>query len=145
MEFSCRIGYVILALVELAAQYEKGEPLQLKEIAARQHLPCRYLEHLLALLRRSALVRSQRGVNGGYTLARPPHEITLLDIVNGIEGLDGQVPEEVSNLKTPESRVVLDVWQEAHDAANEVLKHYTLAELLQKRDAQANGKLMYYI
>ena len=66
---SCKCKYALSALVELAMAYASGEPLQSREIARRQNIPDRYLEQVLATLKRGGLVRSQRGVNGGYLLS----------------------------------------------------------------------------
>jgi Rrf2 family protein len=60
VELSCKSEYAILALLELAAQYAIGEPLQIRQIATQQQIPDRYLEQLLATLRRAGLVRSQQ-------------------------------------------------------------------------------------
>lgn len=145
MELSCKSEYALLAVLELASQYDKGEPLQIRQIAAQQHIPDRYLEQLLASLRRCGVVRSQRGAKGGYLLAREPWKITLLDVVGCIEGLDCGLPEDNSNPKTVENAVVLDVWQEARDASYAVLQKYTLQDLCQLRDAKQQHDIMYYI
>ena len=81
VELSCKSEYALLALIELATHYSSGEPLQIRQIAAQQNIPDRYLEQLLATLRRYGLVRSQRGAKGGYLLAREPWKITLLEVV----------------------------------------------------------------
>jgi Rrf2 family protein len=85
VEISCKTEYAILALIELAAHYDQGEPLQIRFIAAQQNIPDRYLEQLLATLRRGGVIRSQRGAKGGYLLAREPWKITLLEILNCLE------------------------------------------------------------
>jgi Rrf2 family protein len=78
VELTCKSEYAILALLELAAHYDSGEPLQIRQIAALQDIPDRYLEQLLATLRRGGLIKGIRGTKGGYVLAREPREITLL-------------------------------------------------------------------
>src|SRR5918998_936906 len=90
VELSCKSEYAILALLELADCYDEGEPLQIRQIAAQQNIPDRYLEQLLATMRRCGLIRSQRGAKGGYILAREPWKITLLDVINCLEGSDSQ-------------------------------------------------------
>lgn len=145
MELSCKSEYALLALLELAADYQSGEPLQIREIAARQNIPDRYLEQLLASLRRHGLVRSQRGAKGGYLLAREPWKITLLEVVDCIEGLDSQEAEARHTSETPEKAVVWETWQEAYQSANAVLQGYTLQDLAERRDAKQQRNLMYYI
>ena len=146
MELSCKSEYAILALLELATHYQKGEPLQIRQIAAQQNIPDRYLEQLLATLRRGGLVKSQRGSKGGYFLAREPWKITLFDVFVCVEGLDKlKNCEEDAKPKTCDSAVVEDIWQEARQAANSVLQKYTLLDLCEKRDSQKHLDIMYYI
>ena len=129
MELSCKSEYALLALLELATHYQSGEPLQIRQIAAQQNIPDRYLEQLLATLRRGGVVKSQRGAKGGYILAREPWKTTLLEVLTCLEGLDARGSEEQANLKTVDSAVVQEIWQEARQAANLVLQKYTLQDL----------------
>lgn len=145
VELSCKSQYALLALLELAAHHHEGEPLQIRQIAAQQNIPDRYLEQLLATLRRGGLVRSQRGAKGGYLLAREPWKVTLLEVVNCIEGLDGQRADNDPAPKTIESAVVMDIWQEVQANANAVLHKYTLQDLCEQRDARRQLDIMYYI
>lgn len=145
MEISCKSEYVLLALLELATHYQIGEPLQIRQIAAQQNIPDRYLEQLLATLRRGGVVKSQRGAKGGYILAREPWKITLLDVLSCLEGLEASSTEDKANLKTVESGVVQEIWQEACQAANLVLQKYTLQDLCDRRDARRQMDIMYYI
>lgn len=145
MELSCKTEYALLALLELATHHSSGNPLQIRQIAADQNIPDRYLEQLLATLRRAGIVRSQRGAKGGYLLARDPWKITLWDVVSCIEGLDTQKPASSEQPKTPESLVIQDVWQESRQAAEAVLYQHTLQDLAEKRDARRQLDIMYYI
>ncbi len=145
MELSCKSEYAILALIELATHYQSGEPLQIRQIAAQQKIPDRYLEQLLATLRRGGLVKSLRGSKGGYFLAREPWKINLYEVLGCLEGLDVRICEEDTKPKTQDSAVVDEVWQEARQAANAVLQKYTLADLCEKRDARKQLDFMYYI
>lgn len=144
MELSCKSEYALLALVELSLHYSKGEPLRICQIAAEQNIPDRYLEQLLATLRRNGFVKSQRGAKGGYLLTREPWKITLLDIINCIEGFDGKT-RETESPKTATSAVVGEVWQQARLASERVLEGYTLQDLVDKRNARQQVDLMYYI
>ncbi|MBD2102926.1 Rrf2 family transcriptional regulator [Leptolyngbya sp. FACHB-261] len=148
MELSCKSEYALLALFELASKYKEGEPLQIRQIAAKQDIPDRYLEQLLATLRRGGIVRSQRGARGGYLLAREPWAIDLLEIVQCIEGIDNQQAEPCgpSGQSTSlEGTIVREVWHEAQLAADAVLKGYTLHDLCEQRNARHRSDLMYYI
>ena len=119
--------------------------MQIRQIAGLQNIPDRYLEQLLASLRRCGLVRSLRGAKGGYVLGREPWKITLLEVVGCLEGLDSQPSESDSGAKTVEIAAVWDIWQEAHRAANGVLQKYTLQDLCDRRDAKRQLDIMYYI
>ncbi len=145
MELSCKSEYALLALLELATHYQSNEPLQIRQIANQQNIPDRYLEQLLATLRRGGLVKSQRGAKGGYILAREPRKITLLEVFGCLEGLDVPDCEQDTNSKTVESGVVQEIWQEARQAANLVLQKYTLQDLCEQRTARRQLDIMYYI
>lgn len=135
----------MLALLELASHYIEAEPLQIRQIAAKQSIPDRYLEQLLATLRRGGLVKSQRGAKGGYVLGREPWKITLLDVVDCLEGSDSKPSTSDTTNKTVEIAVLGEIWQEVHDSADQVLQHYTLQDLCEKRDARRQLDIMYYI
>ncbi|MEA5462106.1 RrF2 family transcriptional regulator [Leptothoe sp. PORK10 BA2] len=144
MELSCKSEYALLALVELSLSYAKGEPLQIRQIATQQNIPDRYLEQLLATLRRGGFVKSQRGAKGGYLLAQAPWNVMLLDIVNCIEGLENKDNGSDAVLTT-ERQVVRGVWQEVQEAARTVLSAHTLQDLVDQCNAKHQVDLMYYI
>ena len=141
MRLSTKSEYALLALLELTSHYATGEPLQIRQIAADQAIPDRYLEQLLAILRRSGLVRSQRGAKGGYLLAREPWNISLLEVLSCVEGLS----ETVTPGASLSSRVVHGIWREAQAAADTVLQGYTLQDLAEQREAKQQVDIMYYI
>jgi Rrf2 family protein len=145
VELSCKTEYALLALLELTSCYNEGEPLQIRQIAAQQNIPDRYLEQLLATLRRGGLVRSHRGAKGGYVLGREPWKITLLDVINCLEGSNAKATKSTTPAKTIESAIIGEIWQEVHDRAYEVLRKYTLQDLCEKRDARRQLDIMYYI
>jgi Rrf2 family cysteine metabolism transcriptional repressor len=108
--------YAIRALVELHRQGDAG-PVPISELARRGDVPVQFLEQLFATLRRAGLLRSQRGVKGGYTFARPAREITVLEVV---ELLDGPVGQGASG-----------VFADAAAAARSVLASVTVADVLE--------------
>src|SRR5574341_1415205 len=85
MRVSSRGEYGLRALYDLAQHYSDG-PVPSSDIARRQSIPPNYLNQLLIVLRRSGLIRSERGRNGGHRLARPPHKITLREAVRVLDG-----------------------------------------------------------
>jgi Rrf2 family protein len=144
LELSCRSEYALLAMLELADSYGSGEPLHIRQIAARQNIPDRYLEQVLAALRRSGLIYSERGKNGGYILSREPWRTTLLEIVSCMDGEDSSDLNNSVALKVAASFEILKVWREAKQASNTVLEKYTLQELLERRNSRRQP-VMYYI
>jgi Rrf2 family protein len=143
VELSCKSEYALLALLELTTHHNNGEPLQIRQIAAEQKIPDRYLEQLLATLRRAGILRSQRGARGGYLLAKEPWQISLWDVVNCIEGVESKDFEKAP--QSVESMVIRDVWRETQRAADAILQKYTLQDLADQRNARKQSDVMYYI
>jgi Rrf2 family protein len=143
LDLPSKVEYALLALLEMASRFPQKTPVTVSEITAKQPIPDRYLEQILATLRRGGLLKSQRGARGGYVLARPPQDITLLEIVSLIEG-DRQVTDK-TDPSTLEMRLIRESWQTANLAAQSMLDQYTLQDLCQKRNAYNQENLMYYI
>ncbi|MBW4553113.1 MAG: Rrf2 family transcriptional regulator [Aphanocapsa sp. GSE-SYN-MK-11-07L] len=145
MELSCKSEYALLAMLEMADSYQRAEPMQIRQLAALHNIPDRYLEQLLATLRRAGLIRSQRGAKGGYLLGREPWQITLLEVIDCIEGLEAKAGEKSLTTETVERAVVRETWQEACQAANTVLQRCTLKDLCERRQIKQQLDVMYYI
>ena len=118
--------YAVRALAELARRGQPT-PVPIGEIARSRDIPVQFLEGLFATLRRSGILQSQRGVKGGYSFAKPPSEITVLEVVQLLEGELGTDAEANGA-----------VWSEAVDAVKSVLSATTIAEVAD-REAQAAG------
>jgi Rrf2 family protein len=95
MRFSLQAQYAICGVFDLAYN-GRGEPVQVRVIGDRQKIPVRYLEQIFQRLRRANIVASKRGPGGGYTLARGPAEISLREVVEGVEGPLSLEPGESS-------------------------------------------------
>lgn len=119
--------YAVAALVELAGAGEA--PVPIGELAQRRDIPVQFLEQIFATLRRAGVIRSQRGVKGGYLFDRSPGEVTVLEVV---EILDGPVGAGAQG-----------IFAEASGAAREVLAGATIAEVAERE--RAGGAQMYYI
>jgi Rrf2 family protein len=145
VELSNKTEYALLALLELATCYASNEAMQIRQIAALQNIPNRYLEQLLATLRRGGLIKSIRGAKGGYVLARDPRKITLLDALNCIEGADAVISAKDTTPETVETKIIHESWDEARQAAYSVLQKYTLQDLCERRSTRRQMELMYYI
>jgi Rrf2 family protein len=143
LDLSAKAEYALLALLELAVHHDKKVPLTMNEITAKQPIPERYLEQILTHLRRAGLVQSQRGSKGGFLLVREPWQITILEIVTLVEG--ERKEKEVSDAKTLEKSLILEVWEQANTASIEVLSRFTLQDLCQQREIRTQENPMYYI
>ena len=145
MELSLKSEYAVLAMVELANHFAIDQPLQIRQIAAQQNIPDRYLEQLLATLKRQGLVESQRGSKGGYTLSREPWEISLLEIIQGIEGYDLINNKDKVGQENTSLAVIREVWESAQKAAADVLDSCTLKDLCDRQRQRQIATTMYYI
>src|SRR6516164_11817244 len=85
MRVSAKAEYACVAMLELAASHGDPQPVRIKTIADTHAIPQRFLVQILLQLKGAGLVTSVRGASGGYQLARPPHEISLADIINVID------------------------------------------------------------
>jgi Rrf2 family transcriptional regulator, cysteine metabolism repressor len=121
--------YALRALVELH-RHGDSAPVPIAELARRGDIPVQFLEQLFATLRRSGVLRSQRGVKGGYSFARPAGDITVLEVV---ELLDG-----------PLGRGATGIFADAARAARSILADSTVADVAEA-EARAAGAQMYHI
>ena len=130
MRVSAKVDYAVRAAIELAAA-EPGRPVKGERIAQAQEVPVKFLENILAELRHAGLVRSQRGVEGGYWLARPPDEISVADVIRAVEGpianVRGVGPHEVEYAGSAER--LKDVWIAVRASLRSVLEEVTLGDL----------------
>jgi len=129
LSITSKSPYALQALTELGRS-GGTDPVPIAELARRRDIPVQFLEQLFAVLRRAGLLRSQRGVKGGYLFAKPPAEITVLEIV---ELLDGPLGREATG-----------VFADAANAARDVLAATTVQDVVD-REAREAGVAMYYI
>ncbi len=126
--------YAVIAMAELARS-DDGMPIPIAQIADRRAMPVQFLEQLFSTLRRAGLLNSQRGVKGGYTLARPADEITVIEVVQALDGRVGQEAHEAGG-----------IWAEGVEALREVFRSTTIAEIARREDEESDGPNgMYYI
>lgn len=136
MKLSTRGRYGVTALFELALHYGKGV-VPLRDIAQHQGISEPYLEQLAKTLREAGLVTSTRGAQGGYSLARPPEEITIGQAVEATEGPIALVDcllaggeAKAAACERAGTCVTRDVWARVCDSINQVLNSITLADLV---------------
>jgi Rrf2 family protein len=130
MRVSAKVDYAVRAGAELAAA-GPGRPVKGERIAQAQEIPLKFLENILLDLKHAGLVQSQRGVEGGYWLARPPEEISLADVIRAVEGpiadVRGLRPEQVEYRGAAEH--LRDAWIAVRANLRAVLETVTLADL----------------
>lgn len=124
--------YAVRALAELARR-SGGAPVPIGELAKARDIPVQFLEGLFAGLRRGGILQSQRGVKGGYLFARPPTDVTVLEVV---ELLEGELGPDATDAGPP--------WADVIEAVKNVLASTTIAAVAE-REVQAAGASMYYI
>src|SRR6058998_2454711 len=152
MKFSKKSEYALRALIELTAQY--GQPhLQRHEIAKRQQIPIEFLEQILLTLKNAGLLGSRRGVTGGYSLIKPPQDITLGQVIRILDGplapiacvsksayqkcSDCPYAEDTGHAACPIQGVMLNV----RNAISDILDNYTLSDFAKQtkgKSAHAN-------
>ena len=134
MRISAKADYAVRAAVELAAG--SGEkPVKAERIATAQDIPLNFLENILGELRHAGIVRSQRGADGGFRLAKAPEQIAIADIIRAVEGplasVRGGPPEEISY---PGSSAALPrVWIAVRASLRSVVEHVTVADVAEGR------------
>jgi Rrf2 family iron-sulfur cluster assembly transcriptional regulator len=129
VKVSTRGDYAARALLSLAL-HGTDRPTSVKEIAERTNLPQPYLEQILLAVKGAGLVRSKRGVGGGYVLARPPEEITLAQILAAVDGPMTTAIEEHDHC---EGHCILqEIWVCVSEEMNASLARYTLADLVER-------------
>lgn len=131
MRLTAKSEYGLLAMIELACRYGEG-PSSAREIAERRAIPARFLEQLFVALRRAGLVGAVRGARGGFVLSRHPSEITVLDVVEALEGpLTASVCDTERGLECGNAGAcaAAPVWARATKALREVFDATTLSEL----------------
>ncbi len=136
MRTTAKVDYAVRAAVELARGYpadgSRPAPVTRQAIADAQAIPAKFLEHILTDLKRSRLIGSVRGADGGYWLSRPPAEITVADVIRAVEGpladVRGERPEA---LDYGDDLVALQrTWIAVRANLRAVLEHVNLADLL---------------
>lgn len=123
--------YAVVALAELARAGDS--PVPIGQVAERREIPVQFLEQLFSTLRRSGILVSHRGAKGGYTLARAPEEINVLEVVQALDGVVGEEGKEAGG-----------IWEEGVEALRATFRSTTIADIA-RREAEDAGAGMYHI
>lgn len=152
MRISTRSEYGLRALMELG---QAKSAMSLRDIANRQHISLDYLEQIMPALKTADLIKARRGAQGGYQLTRDAEEITVLDVLAALEGsLDPMacLSSAPLGMETKDAAVldscgasgscaVQEVWREVKVAMESVLRKLTLAQLIERQQAQFGGPI----
>ncbi len=143
MRINTRVRYAIRMMADLA-KHGGGQPVALHDVAARQNLPKMYLSQLTAPLKRGGLIKSIWGNRGGYVLNRPASEITLLDIIEAVEGPIALLDcvADPGGCERSDFCECVGVWRTINESMVATLENYSLADLISKaRPVTRSGDL----
>lgn len=135
MKLSTKGKYGLRAIIDLA-RYSENEPVSISNISSRQDISERYLEQLVALMKKAGLVKSIRGASGGYVLAKDMNEISVGDVLRALEGDIEPVKcmgfEEHGGCSASGECVTKYVWQRINDSINHTVDNIKLSELVKE-------------
>jgi Rrf2 family protein len=135
VRITAKADYAVRAAVELAAAQDPGRPVKGEQLARAQGIPQNFLENILTELRRAGIVRTRRGAEGGYRLARPAAEITVADILRAVEGplaaVQGVRPDQLVYGGAAER--LPEVWVALRASLRDVLEHVTVDDIASGR------------
>ncbi len=133
MKISTKGRYALRLMLDLAT-YNTGDPIALKDVAKRQNISEKYLEQIISVLNKAGFVRSVRGSQGGYILARAPKDYTVGMVLRLTEGELTPVAcvgKEPAACDRADDCVTVRIWQRLYDAINDVVDGITLADLVE--------------
>lgn len=141
MKLSARGRHSMEAMLDLAVQFGQG-PTLIRDVARRRHISEQYLAQLFIPLRIAGLVRSIRGANGGFVLARAPAEIRLSDVIRATEGstAPAECVDDPRVCWTGDNCITRDVWIEIKKATDRILESITLQDLVDRRQESERAK-----
>jgi Rrf2 family protein len=137
MKISVKVDYACRVMAELARLHGSGELAQIEQLAQAEAVPANFLAQILIKLRDAGLITSRRGNHGGYTLAKPPEDISLYDILVAVEG---RCLHLSGNFDGRSGRRLKQVWDEVSKTLAEKTRSVTLDQL-----SSRNPTEMYYI
>ncbi len=134
MKLSTRSRYAVRAMIELALLFKKNRRISLTDLSKELHISRKYLEQIFSMLNTAGLVRALRGAKGGYTLTRPPNEISLLEVVEATEGpillVDCVGSDNICRWE--DICVARQLWKDVNESIRNSLRNELLSELADK-------------
>jgi Rrf2 family transcriptional regulator, cysteine metabolism repressor len=149
MKISAKDEYACSAVLELALHYDSDVPVRVQDIAQRQAIPLKFLFQIMQVLKRVDIVRSKRGTEGGYTLARHPREITVGDVIRNVSGPFVQLScldssNFLDNCERQTNCHFKPIWADVDRAIASVLNNVTFEDLARRAQA-SQAQVMYHI
>ncbi len=149
MKISAKDEYACSAVLELALKYDPDTPIRVQDIADRQGIPIKFLFQIMQILKRVEIVRSKRGTDGGYILARPPDQLTVGDVIRSVSGPlvqlacleSGDFADDCDRESTCQFK---PIWSDVNRAITSVLDGITFADLVRQVRARER-QVMYHI
>lgn len=134
MLISTKGRYAMCVMLDLAEHYQEG-PVALKDISSRQNISKKYLEQIVALLNRPEILKTVRGAQGGYMLAKSPDKYTVADVLRLSEGSLAPIQnlEDPTDAAAASDAQLLPIWQGLYDVVNGYLEGITLQNILDRR------------
>jgi Rrf2 family protein len=148
MRFSAKTRYGLLALMDMAMHQDTaaGGRVTTREIAAHQGIPERFLEQQITVLKNAGLVISHRGAHGGCTLARRPEEITVLEVIDALEGSPLELERVEGAEHDPIGGAITELWEKAHAALSQLFGAVTIADLARREaELRTDETVMFYV
>ena len=141
MKISTKGRYAVRVMLDLATN-NTGEYIKVKEIARRQEISEKYLEQIISVLNKAGYVKSIRGAQGGYKIARDPSNYTVGMILRLTEGSLNPVAcldDEINECERCDTCETLEVWKDLAKAINSVVDHVTVADLVERQQERIEG------
>lgn len=148
MKVSNKCDYACKAVLDISMNGNSDTVVSVSDISRRQRIPLKYLEHILALLKKNNIVQSRRGQSGGYLLTRSPEDISLADIVLTIDGPVRPIDcygEDAEHCQDSASCPFQDIWKEIEQSQLAILRRISFSELAQKKQEKEKCGMMYHI
>ena len=145
MKVSTRVEYGMLALTDIALYSDGGSSVSAPDIAERQNISQKYLEQILTHLKQAGLIRAQKGLRGGYTLARPADGIRLSEILNALDNSILEATETGADSRSLRSAVDACLWRKINRGMIEFAESRTLSDFLAECREQMSGDWDLYI
>jgi len=140
MKITYKGDYALKSLLQLALRYSEGDVLSINEIAKLGDMPVKFLEQILLTLRKGGFVKAKRGVQGGFSLAKHPKDITIGEVVRFIEGpiepISCVCGDDYKGCKDISSCIFRGVWKEVSHAISVVVDTVTFEELVMRYKAK---------